>query len=313
MFTGWVLPALAAVFCWGVSDLFFKVSSRSDDHESHLKISVWFGVWMSILIPIGLPLSESGAGLSAIIAAHPFIFGVSLVYAVALMLTNVGLRHLDLSVQSPVENASAAVPPVFFLIWFLAKGKVRSIWEIATVWDFVGTAVIVAGIVALTFAERGTRSGVRNRLGPIALVFPLLLTLGDGLETIVGGLALDETGGGVGEIDFILMNSVAFVLVGVGCWLRLYVRNRRVYNLFARGEWPKCGAGGFEIAAYFCYVYALGINPTFVAPVTSGYCLVTIVLSRLILKERPGMYRYLCLSAVFAGIVILSVSEALKP
>ena len=317
MSVSWIVPALVAVFGWGVSDLFFKLSSRADDDDSHYKIAVWFGAWMTAVVPFALPHCETPGGFVGVFAAHPWIFATAVVYALSLLVTNIGLRHLDLSVQSPLENASAAVPPVVFVVWFLLKGRIGSIGEAVTVPDVVGCVLIIGGIAALAFAER--RGGPvappngTNRLGALALLFPLLLTCGDGLETVVCGISQDETGGGVGEADLFLLNSVAFALVGIGSWIRLLVKNRRPYNPFARGEWWKCGAGAFEIVAYIGYIFALGIDPTFVAPVTSSYCLVTIVLSRIFLRERPGLYRYLCLSFVLAGIAVLTASEALKP
>lgn len=313
----WLFPALIAVFGWGVTDLFLKLSSRADDRDSHLKISVWYGAWMLVMIPLALPQSETGAGLVQLVAEHPFVFGGALFYALSMLVTNIGLRHLDLSVQSPLENASAAVPPVFFLLWYLVTGRASSVSDIASGWDFLGCAVLIAGIVLLAYAERRERpapSPVRpaKRLGAAALFFPLLLSVGTGVETIICGVALDPTGGRIGEADLILLNAVAFVLVGGGAWIAIWAKNGRPYNPVARGEWTKCGAGAFELFAEIAYVFALAINPTFVSPVGSGYCVVSVVLSRIILRERPGRFRYLSIAIVVVGILLLSLSEALK-
>ena len=51
----------------------------------------------------------------------------------------------------------------------------------------------------------------------------------------------------------------------------------------------------------------------FTAPITSSYCLVTIVLARIFLKERLTRKQYLSLAFLVTGIALLGISEIFNP
>ena len=57
------------------------------------------------------------------------------------------------------------------------------------------------------------------------------------------------------------------------------------------------------------FTVAVGISPILTAPITSSYCLVTIVLARIFLKERLTKKQYLSLSFLAVGIALLGISE----
>jgi len=60
------------------------------------------------------------------------------------------------------------------------------------------------------------------------------------------------------------------------------------------------------------YIFAVAGNPILTAPITSSYCLVTIVLARIFLKERLTKKQYLSLAFLVAGIALLGVSEIIN-
>ena len=53
-------------------------------------------------------------------------------------------------------------------------------------------------------------------------------------------------------------------------------------------------------------------NPVLATPVTSAYCLVTIIAARIMLKEKLQKKQYACLAVLVAGILILGISEGIK-
>jgi drug/metabolite transporter (DMT)-like permease len=57
------------------------------------------------------------------------------------------------------------------------------------------------------------------------------------------------------------------------------------------------------------YIFAAGSNPILTAPITSSYCLVTIILARIFLKERLTKKQYLSLAFLVIGIALLGISE----
>ena len=64
-----------------------------------------------------------------------------------------------------------------------------------------------------------------------------------------------------------------------------------------------------ETAGQFTYVYAMSGNGAIAAPIISAVCVVSLVLSRIFLKEKLTKKQYFILFMVIAGILILATIE----
>ena len=95
-------------------------------------------------------------------------------------------------------------------------------------------------------------------------------------------------------------------------WLYMLIVKKYRYNPFKKEELVRCGTGTGETLGTMTYIFAVAGNPVLTAPITSSYCLVTIVLARIFLKERLTRKQYLSLALVVIGIALLSVSEVFK-
>ena len=70
-------------------------------------------------------------------------------------------------------------------------------------------------------------------------------------------------------------------------------------------------AAVFETAGQFTYVYALGGVDAVAAPILSSVCVVSLLLSRIVLKEKLSWKTYAFIAVVIIGILLLAVSEEL--
>ena len=70
-------------------------------------------------------------------------------------------------------------------------------------------------------------------------------------------------------------------------------------------------AAVFETAGQFTYVYALGGVDAVAAPILSSVCVVSLVLSRIFLKEKLSWKTYAFIAVVIVGILLLAVAEEL--
>jgi drug/metabolite transporter (DMT)-like permease len=70
-------------------------------------------------------------------------------------------------------------------------------------------------------------------------------------------------------------------------------------------------AAVFETAGQFTYVYALGGVDAVAAPILSSVCVVSLLLSRIFLKEKLSWKTYAFISIVIIGILLLAISEEL--
>ncbi len=324
----WFLFALICLLGWGFADLFYKKSSDADDRYSHLRLAVWVGLVMGAAAFILLPFSESHLSGGSLLMNALKYSPASLGYIISMVIGYAGLRYLELSIVSPVQNASGALSMIVMLVFFAVTGQDARIGEDYNALDFIATAIIVAGVIALAIVEqqlsreetRAVKGGEldasqrKYRFGALALLFPILYCLFDTIGTAADGIILDEESGlGLGELDVLVLYGLTFMLAGIGAWVFLWIKEKKPYNPFTKRELlSKAPASLCEEFGQIFYVYAMARNPVLAAPMVASYCIVSVLLSRVFLKEKLKLRQYLCVAAVIVGIVILGISDGLK-
>ena len=314
----WFIFALITTLAWGCADLLYKKGSDEDDSLSHIRIAVWVGLVMGIVSIALIPFSESGFDLPTMAKNALLYTPASLSYIISMVIGYAGLRYLELSIVSPVQNASGAFSAIAMIIWMMAKGSIDSISDEYGILDICGTAVIVIGVVLLAVVEQKIskeeqpESDRKYTRGALALIFPLLYCIFDTIGTAADGIILDgEHGLGLGEIDVLVLYGLTFLLVGIGCWIFLLIREHKPYNPFARHELWKGAAASAEQFGQIFYVFAMSRNPVLAAPMIASYCSVSVILSRVFLVEKLRRNQAMCVALVIIGIVALGISEGL--
>ncbi|MFR1050651.1 MAG: EamA family transporter [Oscillospiraceae bacterium] len=292
----WFLLSLIAILFWSGSDLFSKMGSRPDDKYSHWKMVMAVGTVMGIhalfLIATGTPFSPAD-----IITYLP----ASALYILSMILGYVGLRYIELSVSSPVCNSSGAVAA---LLCFFFLGETMSGLQL------FGVVLVCTGVFALSVIEKrkddalraseGLTPDVKHSRSIIAIAFPLLYCLIDGLGTFADALLLDTV---IAEEQANIAYELTFLLMAVFAFI--YVVLVKKQPLKISREKPKVVAALCETAGQFAYVFAIGANPIVAAPMISSYCVASLLWSRLILKEKLTKSQYLVIAVAAVGIVIL--------
>ena len=253
----------------------------------------------------------------------------SLGYIISMVIGYAGLRYLELSIVSPVQNASGALSMVFLLVYFMIVGRITDFWEEFSVLDVIGTVLIIIGVIWLAVAEHRlarkeseeladvdpaeAKKMRKYRYGALALIFPILYCVFDTIGTAADGIILDEEAGlGLGEIDVLVLYGMTFFIAAVGCFIFLWIRNKKPYNPFAlRTEGPKAAASVAEQFGQIFYVFAMARNPVLAAPMVASYCIISVILSRIFLKEKIKRSQMISVVIVIAGIVILGIAEGL--
>lgn len=323
----WFVFALICLLGWGCADLFYKKSSDSSDRYSHLRIAVWVGLVMGITSLALMPFSETKFSFPALMENAVKYSPASLGYIISMVIGYAGLRYLELSIVSPVQNASGALSMIVMLIFFSVTGRADKIAEDYSAIDYVGASLIIAGVIALAVVEKmlGDRerraleqgeidkSQRKYRYGALALLFPILYCVFDTVGTAADGIILDEESGlGIGEIDVLILYGLTFFLAGIVAWVFLRIKEKKPYNPFALTEVRTKGiAAVCEEFGQIFYVYAMARKPVVAAPMVASYCIVSVILSRIFLKEKLKASQYACVAAVLAGIVMLGISDGL--
>lgn len=299
----WFILSLITIAFWGGSDLFSKLGSPSDDKYSHWKIVMAVGTVMGLHATVELLL---GAHFN--VADFINYLPATFFYIFSMILGYVGLRYLMLSVSSPICNSSGAVACILCLIFLK---------EMPDAFSWAGIVLVCIGVIGLAFVEKSHDTEAKAMIGQdenkkyvssfIAVFFPIFYCLLDGLGTFADALLLDtgkvneESANIAYEYTFFFMAVLAFIYV-------VLIKKQRLD--FKHGKF-RIGGAVCETAGQFAYIYAIGDNPTVAAPMISAYCVFSVLLSRIFLKEKLSFKHYMIIFTVFAGIILMGVSEGL--
>lgn|GEM_PF-67910 len=259
-----------------------------------------------------------GASFADFISAALKYTPASLCYIISMVIGYAGLRYLELSIVSPVQNASGAFSAVAMLVFFSLKGTLSDHTDDFSAINVIGVLFVAAGMVALAVVENRVngrelkKEDRRLRYGALALIFPILYCVFDTIGTAADGIILDEsTGLGVGEIDVLILYGLTFLLAGIAAWAYMLIKTKKAYNPFAKSEKYKGIAALCEECGQIFYVYAMAAKPVLAAPVVASYCIVSVILSRVFVKEKLKLSQYLCVIAVIIGIVLMGIAEGI--
>lgn len=315
----WLLITLLATVSWGFTDLFSKMSVDDNDKDFYIKLTIWTGLATGVLLILILPFSESKMPVVELAAKYVVFIPTTLLYILSIILGFVGLRYLELSVFSPIQNASGGMAMLMILAYYLYSGRISDVSEAISPMDGLGVSLITAGILAIAVVQQHLskrekeikHENKKYRYGALALLFPLSFCLMDAVGMAIDNFVLNGTEDidGIGAIDYLILYNFAFFTVAAMLWVYLLIVRKKPYNPFTKSEIIKAAAGIGELMGNVCYIFAMALNPLFSAPIISSYCVVSVVLSRTVLKERLQLSQYICIGMVVAGIVVMAASE----
>ena len=308
----WFVFALLCILFWGGADMFYKKGADETDKYSHLKTSVCVGLVMGIHAVATLILNRE---LHYDIRNLYIYFPVSFFYITSMTVGYFGLKYLELSINSPIENASGAITCILLLI---------VLHEALDLPSAVAVVLITGGVFALGYLERRAVQGEADMAarkyvyGWKALLIPVAYCVLDALGTFLDGYYLDDIENtplvGVTEATFEDVANISYELTFliVAAVLLVYLLCVRKVSFRLPEQKDRGLAAVLETAGQFVYVYAMSGNGAVAAPMIGSYCIVSMLLSRLFLKEKLTRWQYAAVGAVVIGIVILGIVEGVS-
>ncbi|GIP24344.1 EamA family transporter [Paenibacillus sp. J22TS3] len=301
----WFVFALLTALAWGGADLFYKKGSDSHDRYSHIKIVIVVGLVMGIHATAYMLIQGLSFNPIDMLRYLP----VSALYILSMTLGYIGLRYMELSIASPVQNSSGAVTAILLFIFFTHD---LSLIEI------LGIAIITCGVVGIAVLEkRAEHEALQNhsaqidkkyQIGFMAITFPILYCLIDGLGTFADGIYLDELNL-ISQDAALLAYEFTFFICAVLAYTYLKFVKKQPFNLFR--ERVKGYAAILETTGQFFYVFAMSSNAIIAAPLIASYSIFSVILSRVFLKERLNAKQYAVVMIVIVGIALLGLADEL--
>ena len=277
---------------------------RADEKYGHLKVCVMVGAVMGIHAVFTLLTSDISYDPMNLIAYLP----VSLCYILSMACSFFGLRFIEESLADPIENTAGAMCSLMCVI-FLGESIAPAVW--------FAIAVIVVGIVGVTYTERSAEVNRKQKLGKklaiIAFAMPFCYAIIDALGSFLDIFFLEmETSPliGVNEENIEVIANVSYELTFaiVGIILFAFMKFKGVKFELPKQK-DKAIAAVCETAVQLTYVYAMSGNGAIAAPILSSVCVVSLLLSRIVLKEKLTKKQYLFITIIIVGILMLAVLE----
>ena len=304
----WLIYTLATTLLWGLAELFYKKGALEREKYSHLKICVMVGLVMGLHAVYTLLTEDFTYSASYLLTYLP----VSASYILSMAFSFFGMRFIEESISDPIENTSGAMCSLMCVLFLGDKLD-------AMVWAAIG--IITVGVVGIGFLENSGDLKRRQRLGKklaiIAFCMPFLYAFIDAFGCVLDIYFLEmETspllaiGATEDTIELIANTSyeLTFALVGLVLFIFMKVKGVKFGNLMQQKD--KGLAAVCETAGQLTYVYAMASgNGAVAAPIISAVCVVSLILSRIFLKEKLTKKQYLFIGIIIVGILMLAVIE----
>ena len=299
----WFWFSIIALLCWSGSDFFSKIGCRdASDKYSQYKMVTAVGVIMGIHAAFEIFVGGVEISWQVIWTYLP----VSLLYIGSMTLGYVGLRYIELSISSPICNASGALVAIIAIVSGTA-GKMA-------IAQYIAIFLACAGVIGLGFVEaneddalraaRQEASNYKYAKSWLALALPIAYCILDAAGTFADDLVLETLNEDSANVAY----ELTFLVAGIVSFIYTVVIKKQ--KLLPKAEGPKYVGAAFETAGQLAYIYALASGESaLAAPIIASYCMVSVLWSRLFLKEKLSWKHYTCILVTFAGILIMGIYD----
>ena len=337
--------ALIALLAWSGSDLFSKKGTYQRDKLSHWRVIFMVGAVMGIHAVItiiaslifGDTLAESNAFVVSLFYTDfvPMDFirylPVAFLYLLAMVIGYVGLRYIELSISSPICNASGSLALVLIVLLgaFGVFSEPASLGAI----EIIAVVLITFGIIWLGFVEyredeevklvRSQGGNFKYTTSIIAILIPIIYLFLDAIATVGDEIVYDL---GVFESDYAANTAFEFTSLCFAIFAFVWVKFVKKQNFFSIKSEETLEDGTVvkktvPLSKYLVYggicetigqiFYMAVVASDFVQglPMISSYCVLSVVWSRLFLKEKLSIKHYIAIFATLLGIIGLAIAE----
>ncbi len=300
----WLIYSILTALIWGTAELFYKKGAKPDEKYSHLKITICVGLVMGVHALYTLIAENVDYNFVNLIKYLP----VSMLYILSMTFSYFGMRFLAESISDPIENTAGAITAI--LCFFILKQTMSPL-------ALVSVILIIIGVVSIGFLEAKDVNGRRKELGKklaiLSFCMPFLYAILDATGSFLDAYFLElETTPLINvtaeNIELVANISYELTFLIVAAILLIFIKFKKE-KLELTKQKDKLLAAVLETAGQFTYVFAMSGNAIIAAPIISSVCVVSVILSRIFLKEKLTKKQYVAIGVVILGILMISVTD----
>lgn len=292
----WIFYAALTVLFWGSSNVFFKKSI--DDDGTAIDLITYNGIVFFIMTIIYALVKGASFNFYAII--HYLLAG--LCYIAALFSFYAALKYQKVSLVSPIANCSCVITSLLCVL--LLKQSISLV-------QLILIFIIVASIILISKDDSSSEKISRN-----CFILGLGLALGytflDGLGSFFDEVYIDKyvcSENVFTEDDVILSYATIYFIASMICLTLKLFRDKKKgiinKNYFKPNRFKLIGTV-LETLGQYAYVYTFASSDAAIAsPFVSSYCAISIILSRIFLKEKISKKQTVLVTLIIICMFIL--------
>ena len=293
----WLIFAILTVIFWGVSETIFKKSSKTDKNSvAHLL--AYNGIFYGITGVIYMLIVYKGFNFNPINLLK--YLPIASVYILSMFSYYHAMSRVKISIISPIVNSSCLITVILSV--FILK-------QYPNLTQLFAIILIIFSIIMLSINKKSEDDIEENKIGNktskwvylMGIVFALGYFILDGLASFLDEFTLE---GFMNEDDMLISYALIYLVVGIICFIYLKIKDK---DYKFKMDKTKFAGSIVETAGQYMFVYALASgDAAIISPFVASYSVVTIILSRIFLKEKLKWNQYLFIVLILTGVVILS-------
>jgi len=312
---------IVSTLAWGIAEIFYKKGNLEKEKYSHLKTTVFVGFIMGIYALV--VLFTQGIDLKSFPKNFLYYLPVASCYIISMVCSYFGVRFIEESLSDPIENTSGAFVAILCAIFLQETFNMPTL---------IAIAIIVCGLMAVGFLDKRGNEGRIKKYGKkiaiFAIMMPFCYMIFDAVGTFLDIFYTDDVATtllvGVNEKNLEHTANCAyeltFFLVSIGILIFLKIKKVKFFEIsensgenltFLRKllnqKW-KILAAAFETIGQATYLFALSEGEGVAAVILgAGTVIVSLILSRIFLKEKLSVLQYVFIGIIMSGIILLSI------
>ena len=300
----WLLFATITVLLWGTSETIFKKVSTIEKH-SVLKLISFNGIILGICAIVFMLITRTEINLNILITYLP----VALIYIASMFCTYKAMTLVKVSILSPLQNSSCAITTILCI--FLLKQEVG-------IPQIIAIALIIICMILLSInkdevlrLESGDKEADKKNAKRAYLLYlkGIAFALGywflDGIGSFMDDYTLEAN---LSAEQVIIAYSFIYGIIGVICAIIVKIKDKDYKYTKVKENKLKLLGTLVETAGQYTYIYAFAFGDAALAsPYIAAYSVVTVILSRIFLKEKLSKKQYVLIALILAGMITLSI------
>lgn len=305
----WIVLSFVSALCLGCYDISKKIALRENRVIDVLTLSVCIStVLLSVPWVLSRVCPETMAATPFFVpqldlAAHGLVVVKSMIVLSSWVFAYISLKHLPLSVVSPMQ----ATRPMWTLV-----GALLLFGERLNGWQWLGVSLAIGTVFVFSFRNKQTIRNTRHTPAGryyVALALAILIGACSGLYDKYLMRSYDHN---AVQVYYTFYQAVMMLVVwGVDRGLR--VRGLEVRGLEVKGAWWVIGLiSVFLIISDNVYMLALRDPDSLIAVVSTirrGGAVIGFAYGLLFLKEEDPWKKVACMVGILAGLICLAIGS----